>query len=227
MDCRVRKRFGVGLCQPYEWASLLKSMKTLFLALLLVAAAGAVFAQDIALPLPKKAGGMPLMEALAKRSSARSYDSRELSPQQLADMLWAGWGINRADGRRTAPSASNKQENEVYVLLKQGSFVYDPLKNVLRQVSPDDARGLINNVQAPVVLVYVADLSKRGPSGDERRNVAAIDSAFISQNIYLYCASEGLATVYRGGFNREALPSKLNLKPDQQVIALQPVGFPK
>ena len=203
-------------------------MKRFLTSVLLFSTAAFVSAQDINLPAPRKTGGMPLMEALAKRSSARAYDSaRELSTQQLSDLLWAGFGVNRADGRRTAPSASNKQENEIHVAMKQGTYVYDAQKNVLRQTGTEDLRSFMNGVQAPVVLVYVADLAKRGASGDDRKNVAAIDSGFIGQNVYLYCASEGLSTVYRGGFDRAALKPKMNLKPDQEIIAIQPVGYAK
>lgn len=202
-------------------------MKHLLASLLLCATFGLAFAQDIELPAPHKTGGMPLMEALAKRSTARSFDARDLSNQQLSDLLWAGFGINRPDGKRTAPSARNGQELDLYVILKQGTYVYDAQKNILRQTSNEDLRKLINHVEAPVILLFVADLTKRGETGDKRKDVAAVDSGFISQNIYLYCASEGLATGYRGGFDRAALAPKLNLKPDQDIVAVQPVGYPK
>ena len=114
------------------------------------------------------------------------------------------------------------------MLLKQGAFVYDAQKNILRQTASEDLRKLGCKVAAPVVLLFLADLSKRGESSaDSKKNVAAIDSGFISQNIYLYCASEGLVTGYRGSVDRAALMPKLNLKPDQEIIAVQPVGFPK
>lgn len=202
-------------------------MKRLLIAVLLTATSGWLFAQDIPLPAPRKSGGMPLMEALAKRSSSRTYDARELSLQQIADLLWAGFGVNRADGKRTAPSANNKQEIELHVLTKQGAFAYDAGKNLLRQITAEDIRPLVGRVDAPLILAYVADLAKRGASGDNRRNVAATDSGFIGQNIYLFCASEGLATVYRGGFNAAELTPKLKLGPDQAILAVQPVGFPK
>lgn len=202
-------------------------MKGLLVALLLLPTTVLFSAQDIELPAPHKTGGMPLMDALAKRSTARVFDSRELSLQQLSDLLWAGFGINRADGKRTAPSARNSQELELYVCLKQGAFVYDAQKNLLRQTTAEDLRPLINRAPAPVIILFVADLSKRGETGDKRKDVAAIDSGFISENIYLYCASEGLATGYRGGFDRAALTPKLNLNPDQEIVAVQPVGYPK
>jgi nitroreductase len=202
-------------------------MKRLLAALLLVATTSWISAQDVQLPAPRKSGGLPLMEALANRTSARAYDARELSSQQLADLLWAGFGVNRPDGKRTAPSANNKQEIEIYVLLPQGAFVYDAPKNQLREILGADVRPSVGRVDAPVILVYVADLAKRGDSGDGRRNVAATDSGFIGQNVYLFCASEGLATVYRGGFNAAELTPKLKLRPDQTILAVQPVGYPK
>jgi len=201
-------------------------MKRLLVALLLLPVTALFSASDVELPAPHKTGGMPLMEALAKRSTARSFAPRELSNQQLSDLLWAGFGINRVDGKRTAPSARNGQELELYVVLKKGTFVYDAEKNFLRQIAAEDLRSLIIRFEAPVILLFVADLSKRGESGNKRKDVAAVDSGFISENIYLYCAAEGLATGYRGSFDSALLAPKLNLKPDQEIIAVQPVGYP-
>jgi nitroreductase len=202
-------------------------MKSLLSAFLLLACTGLLVAQDIELPAARKTGGMPLMEVLAKRSTARAFDSRDLTNQQLSDLLWAGFGINRPDGKRTAPSSHNGQEIALYIVLKQGTFVYDAQKNLLHQIVAEDLRNLACKVAAPMVLLFVADLSKRGETGENRKNVASVDSGFISQNIYLYCASEGLATGYRGSFDRAALLPKLNLKPDLEIIAVQPVGYPK
>ena len=170
-----------------------------------------------------------MLEALAKRSTGKDFDAtRELSGQQLANVLWAGFGVNRADGRRTAPSASNTQEIEIYVLMKSGAFVYDASKHLLRQVATDDLRALGGRAAAPVTLIYVADLTKRSSGTVEsKKNIASINSGFISENIYLYCASEGLVTGYRGGFDRDALQAKLKLRDDQALIASQPVGFAK
>jgi nitroreductase len=202
-------------------------MKYLLLASLLFTTAGLLPAQDIELPAPHKTGGLPLMEALAKRSTARSFDARELTNQQLSNLLWAGFGVNRDDGKRTAPSASNKQEIDIYAVLKQGAYVYDAQKNLLHQIVAEDLRKLACKVDAPLVILFVADLKKRGDSGDSRKNVAAIDSGFVSENIYLYCASEGLATGYRGSVDRAALTPKLNLTSEQEILAVQPVGYPK
>jgi nitroreductase len=203
----------------------MKRSSTFLIALLL---ASAVHAQDIELPAPHKAGGLPLMEALAKRSTSRSFDARDLTPQQLSDLLWAGFGINRPDGKRTAPSAHNRQELDLFVLLKQGAYVYDPAKNALLQASTDDLRGLGAKTEAAVCVLFVADLSKRQEKPEASKEWATVDSGFIGENIYLYCASEGLATGYRaGGFDSAALKPKLKLKPDHEIVAAQPVGFAK
>ncbi|MDZ7634462.1 MAG: nitroreductase family protein [Bacteroidales bacterium] len=124
-------------------------------------------AQDIALPVPAKSGGKPLMDALNERQSARSFADTDLSLQQLSDLLWAAWGINRpADGKRTAPSSHNRQEMDVYVVLKTGLFLYDAGGNLLKQIHNRDIRALTGTqdfpATAPVNLVYVADLAKRG-----------------------------------------------------------------
>ena len=202
-------------------------MKKILVLFVVLASLAGLSAQPIDLPAPQKSGGMPVMDALAKRATARAFDSRELSVQQLANLCWSGFGVNRSDGKRTAPSANNKQEIEIYVLLKQGAYVYDAAQNRLQPVVAEDVRALVRS-QAPVTLLYVADLEKRGSGTREsRRQVACIDSGFISENVYLYCASEGLATGYRGGFDGTALRPKLALRADQEIVAVQPVGYPK
>jgi len=195
--------------------------------------AGRLFAQNIELPAPQKSGGMPVMEALAKRATSRAFDpARDLSPQQLSDLLWACDGISRPDGRRTAPSAMNHQETDTYVLLKSGTYVYNAASNRLDRVSPDDVRALGGTQafvkDAPVTLVFVADLAKMGKGSNEgKMNTANIDVGYISQNAYLYCASEGLATGARGSVDRAALGPKLKLRPDQAIILAQSAGYPK
>ncbi len=202
-------------------------MKMFIVLFVALSSMAGLSAQPIDLPAPQKSGGMPVMEALARRATARAFDSRELSVQQLANLCWSGFGVSRPDGKRTAPSASNKQEIEIYVLLKQGAYVYDAAKNRLQAVVAGDVRALVRS-QAPVTLLYVADLAKRGSGSPEsRKQVASIDSGFISENVYLYCASEGLATGYRGGFDGTALRPKLALRADQEIVAVQPVGYPK
>ena len=193
---------------------------------------GSLWAQSIDLPAPQKTGGMPLMEALAKRATTRAFDSKDLSPRQLSSLLWAAFGINRPDGKRTAPSARNTQETDIYVLLKQGAYVYAANSNRLDLVVAEDIRA-VSGAQsflkdAPVTLVFVADLSKMGNgSNEDKKNTANIDVGYISQNVYLFCASEGMATVAVGSVDRAALGAKLKLRPDQMIILGQPAGFPK
>ena len=191
-----------------------------------------LFAQDIQLPAPQRSGGMPLMDALAKRSTSRAFDSKDLSHQELSSLLWASFGINRPDGKRTAPSANNKQATDIYVLLKQGAYVYDAKSNRLAQVLPNDIRPFGATqafaTNAPVILIFVADFSKMGNGSDEaKKNTANINVGYISQNTYLFCASEGLVTGARGSVDRKALGPKLELRPDQMIILAQSVGYPK
>ena len=194
--------------------------------------AGSAFAQDIQLPAPQRSGGMPLMEALGRRSTSRAFDSKDLSPQQLSSLLWACFGINRPDGKRTAPSANNQQATDIYVLLRRGAYVYDARANNLVLALAEDVRKLGATqafaAVAPVTLIYVADLSRMGRGNRENKlNMANINVGFISQNAYLFCASEGLATGARESVDRPALSSKLKLRPDQVIILAQSVGYPK
>jgi SagB-type dehydrogenase family enzyme len=193
--------------------------------------AGALFAQNIDLPVPQQSGGMPLMEALAKRSTAREFASRDISPQQLSSLLWASFGINRLDGKRTAPSAKNCQETDLYVMLKQGAYVYDAKSNKLNLIVKGDLRTLAGTqafaTNAPVTLVFVADLARMEKwSAEEKKSFADIDVGYISQNAYLFCASEGLVTGARASVDRKALGAKLKLRPDQMITLAQSVGYP-
>ena len=206
-------------------------MKHALLALLSLAAALSLHAGDIALPAPRQTGGMPLMEALAKRQSIREYDTRALSPQQLSELLWATFGINRPDGRRTAPTANNRQELDLYVLLRDGAFRYDAATNQLVQITAEDIRSQIAGPRfaaAPVQLLYVADLSRRSEKEENQKLLMAhIDCGYLSQNTGLFCASEGLATCPRGSLQREVAAEKLRLRPDQRILLAHSVGYPK
>ena len=206
-------------------------MKLKLSILLAAFLAGNLLAQSIELPAPQKTGGMPLMEALAKRSTARAFATNDLSPQQISSLLWSAFGINRPDGKRTAPSANNKQETDIYVLLKSGAYVYSAVSNKLDLVGTNDIRALGGTQEfvkdAPVTLVFVADLAKRGGNNEGARNTANIDVGYISQNVYLFCASEGLVTGARGSVDRTALGPKLQLRPDQLIVLAQSVGYPK
>lgn len=185
------------------------------------------FSQDIPLPAPQKTGGMPLMEALNARQTSRDFSSKPLSEQQLANLFWAACGINRPDGKRTAPSARNMQEIDLYVALPTGLYLYQAKSNMLQQVLDQDIREKTGKQpftqRAPVNLIYVAETERmRG----DTEFYSAVDTGFVSQNVYLFCASEGLHTVVLGMVDKEALHAAMKLKPSQRVILTQPVGFP-
>lgn len=184
------------------------------------------------LPAPRKTGGMPVMDALARRATSRAFDTRSLSPQQLSDALWAGLGVNRPDGRRTAPSSHNRQELSIYVLEARGVSLYDAAAHRLVPVVPEDLRAVQSAQEfvrdAPVTFLYVADLSKLAEGTTaEKEATAAIDTGFVSQNVYLWCASEGLATGVRTWVDRDVLSKRMKLRPDQRIVAAQSIGFPK
>lgn len=197
---------------------------------------GALAARELApvkLPAPKMEGGMPLMQALKARQSAREFGTGKLSPQVLSNLLWAAWGINRPDGHRTAPSASNKQEIEIYVTLPEGAFVWDAGTNTLTPVAAGDLRAATGSqpfaATAALNLVYVADMTKAGrPASDPQQamNVGA-DTGFIAQNVYLFCASEGLVAVVRASVPKEPLAKQLKLRDTQVIVLAQSVGYPK
>ncbi len=196
-----------------------------------------IHAQNITLPAPVKTGGKPLMDALNERESSREFSEQDLSLQQLSNLLWAAWGINReADGKRTAPSSNNRQEMEVYVTLKSGLYLYDAKANALNQIHNRDIRVLSGTqdfvAKAPVNLVYVADLTKRGlKEGQQITDTDLLSSwantGFMAQNVYLYCASEGLSCVIRAMVQRDKLGPEMGLKPTQVIILAQTVGKPR
>ena len=196
-----------------------------------------ISAQDINLPAPDKTGGKPLMQALNERQSIRTFTKDNLSQQQLSDLLWAGWGINRADQKkRTAPSARNVQEIEVYVALPGGLYLYVAESNMLKQINNKDLRKLCGTqdfvAEAALNLVYVADMAKLGKKeGDEIKDSDLLSSyantAFIAQNIYLYCASANLGCVIRGMVPKEQLAPEMGLRSNQRIILSQTVGVPQ
>jgi len=196
-----------------------------------------ISAQDINLPSPDKTGGKPLMQALNERQSIRSFTKDSLTQQQLSDLLWAGWGINRADQKkRTAPSAMNVQEIDVYVTLPGGLFLYVAESHVLKQINNKDLRKLTGSqdfvAEAALNLVYVADMAKLGKKeGDEIKDsdllTPAVNTGFIAQNIYLYCASANLGCVVRGWVPKEQLSPEMGLRSNQRIILAQTVGVPQ
>ncbi|MBS1214308.1 MAG: nitroreductase [Proteobacteria bacterium] len=185
----------------------------------------------LALPAPRKQGGMPLMEALALRHSAREFKQDALSLPLLSDLLWAAYGVNRPDGGRTAPSALNAQEIDVYVALPSGVYRYDASAHELHLAVASDLRRVTGYQdfvdEAPMDLVYVADHARMAmvPVG-QRESYASAAAGAIAQNVYLYCASSGLSTVIRAWIDRAAIADALGLTHDQQVLLSQTVGYP-
>jgi len=210
-------------------------MRTLLFSSMMMmgVAAFAGGAEVTRLPPPQTTGGMPLMQALQARQSAREFSGKPLPGQVLSDLLWAAQGVNRPEtGKRTAPSARDWREIDVYVTKADGVFVYQPDGHALRKVSDRDMRALTGKqdfpAEAALNLVYVAD-TRRMVDADEQQKVfySAADAAFIAQNVYLFCASSGLAVVVRGLVDKEALAVALGLGPHQIVILAQTVGYPK
>lgn len=184
------------------------------------------------LPPALKSGGRPLLDTLGLRRSAREFDGRGLSLQQMSNLLWAACGLNRAaSGGRTAPSTRDWREIDVYVSTADGLNRYDPNAHRLDPVLARDIRADTGAqafvASAPANLIYVVDLKKVSATDEEeRRFYCAADAGFIAQNVYLYCASEGLATVVRGLVDRKALAKTMGLRMHQRVLLCQSVGFP-
>ena len=186
----------------------------------------------IILPAPDKEGGLPLMEAISKRHSAREFAPKELPLPLLSNLLWAGFGVNRTNGHRTAPSALNAQEIDIYVALASGAYRYDAIANALQLVAGSDLRSLTGYQdfvdEAPLDLVFVADYSRmRLVPASRRESYASVAAGAISQNLYLFAASNRLATVIRAWIDREAIANALGLSHDHEVLLSQTVGYPK
>ena len=194
---------------------------------------GAQEPQAMQLPAPQTDGGRSVMQALKERRSSRAFRAEPLPPQVLSNMLWAAFGVNRPEsGGRTAPSASNWQEIDLYVATAGGLSLYDARAHALRPVLHEDIRALTGRQafvrEAPVNLIYVADLAKMPrAAASEQEFYSGAHTGFISQNVYMYCASEGLATVVRASIDRPALARTMGLRPEQRITLAQSVGYPK
>jgi SagB-type dehydrogenase family enzyme len=183
------------------------------------------------LPKPDTTGGKPLMQVLSQRKTSRSFSEKSIPRDVLSNLLWAAFGINRPKkGKRTAPSAMNFQEIDIYLSMEEGVFLYHAQDHSIEQVSKKDIRavtGLQEFVKdAPLNLIYVANMKKM--NGDNKRDneiYAAFDTGFISQNVYLFCASEGLGTVIRGYVDKPVLAEAMGLKDHQFIVASQTVGY--
>jgi nitroreductase len=184
------------------------------------------------LPPPQATGGKPLIDALKLRRSIREYSDRPLPPQVLSDLLWAAFGVNRPSGDRTAPYWRHVMVIDVYAALADGVWFYDPKQHRLEQRFGADIRAQTGTQDfvgtAPLNLVYVAHGERmQDITAEERRLYASVDAGFIGQNVYLFCASEGLATVFRGSVDIRKLAATMQLGEDQFVTFAQTVGYPK
>ncbi len=192
------------------------------------AAVSAQQLQTIQLPTPQTTGGKPLMQALAARQTTRAFRDQPLPLQALSNLLWAAFGVNRPAPPnprlgRTAPSAMNRQEIEIMVVLPQGAYLYDAPANSLRlQVSGDQRTrvGAGEAAHATVTLVYVAPV---------KADFAQVDVGFIGQNVYLFAASEGLNAWFyalHGAQDAAAISAALKLPADKIPLYAQSVGYP-
>lgn len=217
-----------------------RSLKTFFVITLSIylTSVSFLYAQklkSVQLPSPQMEIGKPLMQVLLHRHSTRDFDTKQLPLQELSNILWAAYGINRPEsGNRTAPSAMNWQEYDVYVALQDGIYLYNAKANKLQPVATGDLREFTGKQDfvkiAPLNLVYVSDYSKVSKTGnlsDDQKQFSDVDAGFIAQNVYLYCSSQGLVTVVRGMVDRIKLSEILKLKPEQKIILTQTVGYPK
>lgn len=199
-------------------------MKQVFLSLFLSCFALNMQAQDIQLLAPEKSGGKPFFETVNERRSERQFVKRNMPLQTLSNLLWVANGFNRSD-KRTAPTGMNKQEMELYVVLDTGVYFYDAKQNFLKFIGHGDYKIALGQPHisdnAAVSIVMVADLKK------SKMESARISSGYISQNIYLFAASEGLGTVARGSFIKDDLSKILQLEDSQSIILVQPVGYLK
>lgn len=191
----------------------------------------------IILPEPEKELEFPLMKALKKRRTVRKWSDLPISEQELSNLLWAACGITRkktgsAKSKRTAPSACNSQEIRVYAVMKQGIFLYNEDCHRLTMINSMDIRENIGTQKmmksAPMGLVFVADLSRmKSPlfkNQEAQRFCAWVDTGYISQNVYLYCAASNLGTAVLALVDRDKLHKLMNLKEHEKIVLTQVVG---
>jgi SagB-type dehydrogenase family enzyme len=195
-----------------------------------------IFAQEIEmkqLPKPEINSEKPIMQLLEKRRSIRNFSSQEFPDQVISNLLWAAYGINdTVSSMRTAPSAHNWQEVDIYIALKTGLYKYDALENKLIVISNEDFRGMTGLQpfvkDAAANLIYVADYSKMKADSDMKKQLySAILTGAIVQNVYLFCASEGLGSVVRDWIDRDVLSRKMLLNAGQKIVIAQTVGYPE
>jgi nitroreductase len=174
---------------------------------------------DIQLNQPTSNNNASLMEAFQKRRSSRAFSSVPLTEETITNLLWSANGVNSADGKRTAPSARNKQEIELYAILPNGAYLYMPNENILKRVSPINMTDK-TGYNAPMTIVFVANTLKQDAEW------AYTDIGFIGQNIYLFCAVNGLNTVFKGSFDENYFQEALQLPEHMKILAIQDIGYP-
>lgn len=214
----------------YMHFRIMNMMKKLIMIAAVLFSVMSLMAEEKALPSADRSAGMPVMEAFAKRKSVRNFSGRELSQQELGNLLWAAMGQNRADGKLTAPSCRNFQEIRLFVFGKDGVWEYIPASHSVRQVAAGDHRALVAGGQefvksAPISLVMIADMTKFGKADERAKMMAAVDAGIVSENISLACAGLGLATVPRATMDSAAILKLLGLPENHMAIMNNPVGF--
>jgi SagB-type dehydrogenase family enzyme len=191
----------------------------------------------IKLPEPQKDLTFPLMKAIEKRRTKRKWKKDSLSQQEISNVLWVACGktmeeSKRSKSRRTVPSSRNSQTIKVYVATDKGLFNYNENSHGLHLIKSDDIREELTNQKMmkdmPLGLVYVSDFSKLkgyvGTDNNRKLFVAGTETGFISQNVYLYCASAGLNTAVIGLVNRDKLHATMGLVDNEKVIFTQAIG---
>ncbi len=208
-------------------------MKRIYTVFAMVLMSVMLFGQNtIDLPTPKKKVKMTLFQALEQRASVRSFSDKKIKNATMSQLLWAAAGVNREDGRRTAPSAMNAQEILVYVCSSDGAYLYNPQRHRLERVSKKDLRKDFAGRQAevaeaPIFIALVADLNKFKMKDSKTATFAAVDAGYISQNICLACEALGLATVPRGSMDADKIGKALDLSKNQELLINHPVGYEK
>ena len=208
----------------------IRTLIILFFALITTTAFSANNPGDIVLDKPNLKRGQSIMATLSARQSAREFNTKELSHKDLSDLLWAANGVNRENGKRTAPSSMNQQEITVYAFMKNGTYKYDFENHTLKLIEKNDHRELVQGKQkyettAPLMLLYVGDTSKLSNFGDQSLVIAALDAGIVSQNVNLFCASEGWVNVPRITMDTNALKTLLDLETHHIPLMNNAIGY--
>ena len=205
-------------------------MKKFTVSLFAIFTVSVVFAAEIMLPKPDLQSGKPLMQCFSLRRSSRNFASKALPQQIIAEILFAADGINRSDGHKTVPTALNRQNQTVYAVMQDGVYLYNSKKHSLILINKGDFRKDCGmqpfHAKAPLVLVFVSDMSAVGKTPVEQAAYSGNHSGSASQNVYLYAASKNLSTVICGSIKKDLLKKTLKLNDKQQAMFAQPIGFP-